>query len=84
LQFDPNDLAIGLNAAGKGAEAAIDAGDDVVLAPDHIGEAQDAVGGDFRMLHRVPCRIDDARTIPPLIKTAFNASTSPAKSDDTS
>jgi hypothetical protein len=26
---------------------------DDVLAPEHIGEVQDAVGGDFRMLHRV-------------------------------
>jgi hypothetical protein len=33
LQLEPDDLAIDLNAAGKGSKAAIDAGDDV-LVPD--------------------------------------------------
>src|SRR5262249_50504224 len=43
LQLHPHDLGVDLNPACKGAEAAIDAGDDV-LAADHIGEIQDAVG----------------------------------------
>ncbi|MGB7035302.1 MAG: autotransporter outer membrane beta-barrel domain-containing protein, partial [Xanthobacteraceae bacterium] len=59
LQFEPDDLAVDLNAAGKGAETAIHPGDDV-FAPNRTGEVQDAVGDDFRMLHRIDRRIDNA------------------------
>ena len=60
MQFEPDDLGIDLNAAGEGAETAIDAGDDV-FTPDRIGEIEDAVGDKFLMLHGVDRGIDDAR-----------------------
>src|SRR5262249_20196372 len=51
-KLHPYDLAVDLHAPGKRAEAAIDAGDDV-LAPDRAGILKDAVTDQLRMLDEI-------------------------------
>ena len=58
-KLHPHDLGVDLDAAGKGAEAAVGAGDDV-LAADHLGVLHDAVGDELRMLDEVRGGIDHA------------------------
>src|SRR5262249_33563499 len=59
-ELHPHDLGVDLQPAGKGAEAAIDAGDDA-LGSHHARVLHDAVGHQLGVLDEVRGGIDDAR-----------------------
>src|SRR5207342_777071 len=55
----PHDLGVDLDAAGKGTEAAVGAGNDV-FAADRLGVLHDTVGNQLRMLDEVRGGVDHA------------------------